>query len=68
MSLMQRGWLGMPPIILRGNVVKLYESKQWLYKRYVVEKKNIVQMAQEANCSHMTIQRALEKMGLSKKR
>jgi hypothetical protein len=27
-----------------------------------------VQMAQEANCSHMTIQRALEKMGLSKKR
>jgi len=68
MLLTRRGWLGTPPIILRGNVVKLYESKQWLYKRYVVEKKNIVQMAQEANCSHMTIQRALEKTGLSKKR
>jgi hypothetical protein len=49
-------------------MVKLYESKQWLYKRYVVEKKNIVQMAQEANCSHMTIQRALEKTGLSRKK
>jgi hypothetical protein len=47
---------------------KLYESKQWLYKRYVVEKKNIVEMAREAKCSHMTIQRALEKMGLLKKR
>ena len=68
MLLTRRGWLGTLPIILRGNVVKLYESKKWLYKRYVVEKKNIVQMAQEANCSHMTIQRALEKMGLSRKR
>jgi len=68
MSLTRRGLLGTPPIILRGNVAKLYESKQWLYKRYVVEKKNIVQMAQEANCSHMTIQRALEKTGLSRKK
>jgi hypothetical protein len=48
--------------------MKLYESKQWLYKRYVVEKKNIVEMANEAKCSHMTIQRALEKTGLIKKR
>jgi transcriptional regulator of acetoin/glycerol metabolism len=46
--------------------MKLYESKQWLYKRYVVEKKNIVQMAQEAGCSHMTIQRSLIKHGLIK--
>ena len=68
MLLTRRGLLGMPPIILRGNVVKLYESKQWLYKRYVIEKKNIVEMAKEANCSHMTIQRALEKIGLTKKR
>jgi len=67
MSLMQPVLLGMLHIILRGNM-KLYESKQWLYKRYVVEKKNIVEMAQEANCSHMTIQRALEKIGLTRKR
>jgi hypothetical protein len=57
---------GTLPIILRGKMVKLYESKAWLYKRYIVEKKNIVQMAQEANCSHMTIQRALDKMGIRK--
>ena len=49
-------------------MVKLYESKQWLYKRYVVDKKNIIEMAAEAKCSHMTIQRALEKTGLAKKR
>ena len=68
MLLTRRGWLGMPPIILRGNMVKLYESKQWLYKRYIIDKKNIVEMAAEAKCSHMTIQRALEKIGLAKKR
>ena len=45
---------------------KLYESKIWLTKRYVTEKKNIVDMAKEAGCSHMTIQRALEKHGLIK--
>jgi len=67
MSLMQPVLLGMLHTTLRGNM-KLYESKQWLYKRYVVEKKNIVEMANEAKCSHMTIQRALEKTGLIKKR
>lgn len=44
----------------------LYKSQAWLYKRYVVERKNINQMAEEAGCSHMTIQRALEKYGLIK--
>jgi DNA-binding phage protein len=48
--------------------VKLYESKDWLYSRYVVQRKNIVEIAKEAGCSHMTIQRALEKHGLMKKR
>lgn len=48
--------------------MKLYESKQWLYNRYIVQKKNIVEMAEEAKCSHMTIQRALEKHGLIKGR
>jgi len=59
---------GMQSIIYRGIMVKLYENKEWLYKRYVLEKKNIVEMSKEANCSHMTIQRALEKIGLIRKR
>lgn len=44
--------------------MKLYDSKDWLYKRYVLERKGIVDMAKEAGCSHMTIQRALEKHGI----
>jgi hypothetical protein len=48
--------------------IKLYESKQWLYKRYILEKQGILNMAQEAGCSHMTIQRALEKHGIIKKK
>lgn len=46
--------------------MKLYESKDWLYRRYVVQKKSVVDIAKEAGCSHMTIQRALEKYGLIK--
>ena len=46
--------------------MKLYESKDWLYRRYVVQKKTVVEIAKEAGCSHMTIQRALEKFGLIK--
>ena len=46
------------------ELAKLYNSQAWLYQRYVVEKKNIVEIAKEAGCSHMTIQRALEKMNL----
>ena len=48
--------------------MKLYESKGWLYRRYIVQKKNIKEIAEEAGCSHMTIQRYLEKFGLIKKR
>jgi len=44
----------------------LYKSKAWLYKRYVAERKNIVEIAKEAGCSHMTIQRALIKYGILK--
>lgn len=47
---------------------KLYESRDWLYSRYIVQRKNIVEIAKEAGCSHMTIQRALEKFGLIKRR
>jgi hypothetical protein len=47
---------------------KLYDSKDWLYNRYIVKRMNIVEIAKEAGCSHMTIQRALEKHGLIKRR
>ena len=46
--------------------MKLYESKAWLFDRYVIKKKKITEIAEEAGCSHMTIQRALEKYGLIK--
>jgi DNA-binding MurR/RpiR family transcriptional regulator len=47
---------------------KLYESKEWLYKRYVSERKDIASIAKEAGCSHMTIIRYLEKFGISKRK
>ena len=65
---MRRDWLGTPLIILRGTMAKLYENREWLYKRYILEKTGIVNMAKEAGCSHMTIQRALEKHGMLKRR
>lgn len=46
--------------------MKLYESKDYLYRRYVLQKKTIKEIAEECNCSHMTIQRYLEKFGLIK--
>ena len=46
---------------------KPWENKDWVYKRYVVEKKTVLDMAMEAKCSHMTIQRALERFELIKK-
>ena len=47
---------------LRGmQQMKLWESKTWLHDRYVVKKLGIIDMAKEAGCSHMTIQRALVK-------
>jgi DNA-binding transcriptional MerR regulator len=48
--------------------MKVYESKNWLYERYIIQRKNIIEIAKEAGCSHMTIQRYLEKFGLIKKR
>lgn len=48
--------------------MKIYEDINWLNKRYVIEKKTTKEMAKEAGCSHMTIQRYLEKNGLIKNR
>ncbi|MEY3878993.1 MAG: hypothetical protein RIQ58_861 [Pseudomonadota bacterium] len=47
--------------------MKLYKSKDWLYRRYVVQKKTINEISKECEVSAMTIQRYLEKFGLIKK-
>jgi response regulator of citrate/malate metabolism len=48
--------------------MKLYQSKDWLYRRYIVQKKTITEIGKECNVSAMTIQRYLEHFGLIKKR
>ena len=50
-----------------GKNSKLWENKDWVFKRYSVEKKSVLEMAMEAKFSHMTIQRALERFELIKK-
>lgn len=46
--------------------MSLYNDINWLRKRYLLEKKTTYEMAKEAGCSHMTIQRHLEKYGILK--
>jgi DNA-binding MurR/RpiR family transcriptional regulator len=48
--------------------MKLYQSKEWLTRRYSIQKKTINEIAIECNVSLMTIQRYLDKFGLIKKR
>lgn len=48
--------------------MKFYQSKEWLHRRYVVQKKTITEIAKECDVSVMTIQRYLEQFGLIKKR
>lgn len=45
-----------------------YKSRDWLYRRYIVQKKTVTEIAAECNVSAMTIQRYLEQFGLIKKR
>lgn len=45
----------------------LYKSEAWLKRRYVVQKKTIVEIAKECGCSHQTVQNYLEKFGLMRK-
>lgn len=53
---------------LRGMLpMKLYENKDWLYKRYIMQRKTISEIAIEAGCSNMTVIRYLEKYGIKKK-
>lgn len=48
--------------------MKLYQSKEWLHRRYVVQRKTVTEIAAECGTSLMTIQRYLDKFGLIKKR
>ena len=47
--------------------MKLYQSKDWLHRRYVIQKKTVTEIADECKVSAMTIQRYLEKFQLIKK-
>jgi hypothetical protein len=49
-----------------GVEMKLYKSKDWLYRRYVVQKKTMEEIAKECNVTVMTIYRSLKENGLIK--
>lgn len=46
--------------------MKFYQSKAWLTKRYVVDKKTVQDIAKECSVSIQTIQNYLEKFNLIK--
>jgi DNA-binding MurR/RpiR family transcriptional regulator len=48
--------------------MKLYQNKDWLYNRYIVQKKTIMDIANECSVGEMTIQRYLDKFKLKIKR
>jgi hypothetical protein len=48
--------------------MKLYQDKAWLYNRYVIQKKNIVDISKECGVSAMTIQRYIDKFAIKVKR
>lgn len=43
---------------------KLYASKTWLTKRYLIDRKTIEEIAKECNSTHQTIYRYLVKFDL----
>jgi hypothetical protein len=48
--------------------MKFYQSKDWLYRRYVVQKKTVTEIGKECGVSAMTIQRYLQEFGLLRKK
>jgi AcrR family transcriptional regulator len=46
--------------------MKLYKSKDWLFRRYAIQKKSIDEIAKECGVTTMTIYRALKEQGLIK--
>jgi hypothetical protein len=51
-----------------GSSIKLYQSKEWMYRRYIIQRKTVPEIAKECNVSAMTIQRYVDQFGLSKKK
>lgn len=49
-----------------GSPMKLYKSKDWLYRRYVVQRKTMEEIAKECGVTVMTIYRALKDNGFIK--
>ena len=46
--------------------MKLYKNKDWLHRRYVIQRKSMEEIAQECGVTVMTIYRALKEKGLIK--
>ena len=46
--------------------MKLYKNKDWLRRRYVVQRKTMAEIAEECGVTVMTIHRALKENGLIK--
>lgn len=52
---------------MKSMKLKLYDSKAWMYRRYVVEKKSVDEIAKEAGASRRTVYAKLKEFGLLKK-
>jgi hypothetical protein len=48
--------------------VKKYLSRPWLYRQFVVLKRDVDEIAEECNVNRRTIYRKLEDFGIVKKR
>ena len=46
--------------------MKLYKSKDWLYRRYIVQRKTMEEIAKECGVTTMTIYRSLKDYKLIK--
>ena len=46
--------------------MKFYKNKDWLYRRYVVQKKSMDEIAKECSVTTMTIYRYLKEAGIIK--
>ena len=46
--------------------MKLYKNRDWLHRRYVIQRKTMSEIAEECGVTVMTIYRALKEKGLIK--
>ena len=46
--------------------MKLYKNKDWLHRRYVIQRKSMEEIASECGVTVMTIYRALKEKGIIK--